>query len=266
MANWKHKGRTIQGRVETTATPQQAWEAWADPQKVAQWFVDRASGEARPGDTMVWEFEKFGIKMPYQVLEAVPGERLVFEFPSPGGPSGIIEISIRQDGGKTTLTFVNSGFREDAAWDEEYEGMDSGWQMSLAMLKIYVEAYFGQAKRTLLLVRPANFEYASVAPFYAERLSDWLTDEGTLGQVGERADLTFADGSRLSGYVLCRTGREVLVSWPEMQGCLELKTFGGGPGKRSLAIRVTSWEMEEANGRALEEQLGAALGRLATRF
>ena len=40
-----------------------AWVAWADPQQIANWFVDRAEGEARPGDTMKWFFDTFGYGM-----------------------------------------------------------------------------------------------------------------------------------------------------------------------------------------------------------
>lgn len=45
--NFQHKGRIIRAEMETSATPDQAWEAWADPEKIAQWFVDRATGEPR---------------------------------------------------------------------------------------------------------------------------------------------------------------------------------------------------------------------------
>jgi uncharacterized protein YndB with AHSA1/START domain len=44
-----HKGKLIRAEMQTSLTPEQAWEAWADPEKIAHWFVDRASGEAKPG-------------------------------------------------------------------------------------------------------------------------------------------------------------------------------------------------------------------------
>lgn len=47
---FEHKGRVLRAEIETSATPQQAWEAWADPEKIAHWFVDRATGEARPAE------------------------------------------------------------------------------------------------------------------------------------------------------------------------------------------------------------------------
>lgn len=43
--------RTIRVQVRTTAPPERVWEAWANPEKLAQWFVDRAKGELEEGST-----------------------------------------------------------------------------------------------------------------------------------------------------------------------------------------------------------------------
>src|SRR5215813_1240915 len=116
-----HQGRVIRAEVETSATRQQAWEAWADPEKIAQWFVDRASGEAKPGGTMTWFFDEFGYQLPYKVVDAQPGKRFVLKWEAPQGrPTGILEVTIERKGGATLVRLVNSGFREDAAWNEEY--------------------------------------------------------------------------------------------------------------------------------------------------
>jgi uncharacterized protein YndB with AHSA1/START domain len=78
--NFQHKGRIIRAEMETSATPDQAWEAWADPEKIAQWFVDRATGEAKPGGTMTWFFDHVGYVLPYKILNAVPGELIVYNW------------------------------------------------------------------------------------------------------------------------------------------------------------------------------------------
>jgi uncharacterized protein YndB with AHSA1/START domain len=35
---FEHKGRVLRAEIDTSATPQQAWEAWADPEKIAHWL------------------------------------------------------------------------------------------------------------------------------------------------------------------------------------------------------------------------------------
>jgi uncharacterized protein YndB with AHSA1/START domain len=60
----KHEGRQIRAQVRTRATPQQVWDAWTDPEKIAHWFVDRASGKPVVGSIFTWVFEKFGYEIP----------------------------------------------------------------------------------------------------------------------------------------------------------------------------------------------------------
>ena len=57
-------GRSISAEVRTSAPVEHAWAAWAEPEKIAQWFVDRAYGDVKPGGVMTWVFEKFGYEIP----------------------------------------------------------------------------------------------------------------------------------------------------------------------------------------------------------
>jgi uncharacterized protein YndB with AHSA1/START domain len=49
MSEEKTKGRVIRAKILTTASPKEVWEAWADPERIAHWFVDRAEGVAEAG-------------------------------------------------------------------------------------------------------------------------------------------------------------------------------------------------------------------------
>ena len=46
----QHQGRSMELEIRTTASPDEVWNAWADPSKIAQWFVDRAEGWAHKGE------------------------------------------------------------------------------------------------------------------------------------------------------------------------------------------------------------------------
>jgi uncharacterized protein YndB with AHSA1/START domain len=264
---FEHKGRVIRAEMETSATPQQAWEAWADPEKIAQWFVDRASGEAKSGGTMTWFFDNFGYVLPFKVLDAVPGELFVLKWDPPEGISGLLEVRITREGGSTLVRLIQSGFREDAKWDEEYEGTASGWQMALAILRHYLENYLGHAKKQLLLIRPAAFDYTQLRPYFldASKLSEWLTTAGSIGNVGDPCHLALRDAGKLTGRVLAVTKREVALSWEEIGGTLDLKGFSMGP-QRVLGVRCFSWTKTAGEMKQLESQLGAAVERLASHF
>ena len=149
--------------------------------------MDRAYGDVRPGGVMTWVFEQFKYEIPYPVLEASAPERLVFGGEIPGYPPFRLEITIRREGGETVVQLFNSGFREGAQWDDEYQGVASGWQLALALLGHYLENYFETAKRTILVIRPATFDYADVLPWFTDgsKLARWLTSSGSVGARGE---------------------------------------------------------------------------------
>ena len=132
----EHLGRIIRAEIRTKASPQQAYDAWADPEKIAHWFPDSAEGRAEPGATITWVFDTFNYRVPYEVLVAQPPEKFTVRWnPPPGMNPGVLEVTISKEAGDTVIRLVNSGFREGAQWDDEFEGIDSGWRMSLAKLK-----------------------------------------------------------------------------------------------------------------------------------
>ena len=111
----EHTGRILRTEIRTKATPQQAYDAWADPEKIAHWFPDRAEGKAEPGATITWIFDKFNYRIPYEVLIAQPAERFAIRWnPPPGMDAGILEVTISKDAGETVIRLVQSGFREGA--------------------------------------------------------------------------------------------------------------------------------------------------------
>jgi uncharacterized protein YndB with AHSA1/START domain len=264
---FEHKGRIIRAEIRTSATPQQAWEAWADPQKIAAWFVDRAAGDAKPGGIMTWFFDDFGYQLPYKVVDAIPGSLFVLKWDPPQGDSGILEVRIAREGGATVVRLINSGFREDAKWNDEYEGVNSGWQTALAVLKEYLENYFGRSKNTLLIVRPASYAYDQLREYFFDpaKLSQWLTVSGAIGNAGEACELALRDGGKLSGRVLAVTKWEVALSWKEVSGTLELKGFAMGPQKM-LGVRVTLWNSDSTGNSGIKARMEAAVERLAAIF
>jgi uncharacterized protein YndB with AHSA1/START domain len=264
---FEHKGRAIRAEIRTAATPQQAWQAWADPGKISGWFVDRASGEGKAGGTMTWFFDSFGYVLPYKVVESIPGKLFVLKWNPPQGNSGILEVQIAREGGETVVRLINSGFREDAQWNEEYEGTVSGWKTSLAILKEYLENYFGRSKRTLLIMRPASFTYPQIREYFVDssKLAQWLAAAGSIGKVGDACKLTLRDAGTLTGHVLAVTNWEVALSWREIGGTLELKGFAMG-SQRMLGVRVMSWTLDEPGAKQIESQLGPTVERLAAHF
>ena len=263
----EHKGRVISAETRTKATPEQAYEAWADPQKIAHWFVDKAEGKAEPGATITWFFEKFNYRIPYEVLIAQPEEKFAIRWNPMAGMNlnpGILEVTIAKEGGETVIRLVNSGFREDAEWNEEFEGVASGWIMALSLLKHYLDNYYGTARSTFMAMRPAQFSFEEVVPLHrtAAGLKKWLTASGEFGDVGEAFSLQLQEGGQLSGRVLAQSKRETTIAWDEIRGVLELKAFSMGP-QRILCVRGCGWGLAADRAKEVEQQMERAVERLA---
>jgi uncharacterized protein YndB with AHSA1/START domain len=95
----EHIGRDIRAEIRTKATPQEAYDAWADPKKIAPWFPDRAEGKAESGRTITWILDKFNYRIPYEVLIARPGEKFAIRWnPPPGMNPGVLEVIISKEG------------------------------------------------------------------------------------------------------------------------------------------------------------------------
>lgn len=259
-------GRRVETEIRTTATPEEVWKAWAVPASLSRWFTDDARGEAKAGGTMVWVFRGFG-EIPYPVTVADPPHRLVLAGEMPGSGPFALEVLITRSGGTTTVRLINSGFRAGADFDEEYEGVRSGWVGALALLRHYLERHPGEPRHASLVVRPAAVDARELYRCFteAEGLGAWLTREGSAGGLEQPVRLVLRDGGSLTGRVIADTGREKAVTWEEEDGSVvELKGFAAGPA-RMAGVRLTTWGDPGRLAR-LERLFAPAVERLAARF
>ena len=245
----KHHGRIIDIDVRIDATPLRAWEAWANPEHIANWFVDRAEGTAAPGEVMTWFFDTFNYRLPVPIVEVEPGKTFVTgsgDAPGPQGLPYLMEITITQDHGTTAMRLLNSGFSPDAKFDDEYDGVVSGWRMALATLKHWLERYPANRRTHQLVLQPATYSADALHPWFhtTDGRRQWL-------------EPVMAGGGR----VLVDTGREVLLDCPDRDAALGVKAFRLGP-QQMLALDLSTWS---ASPRDLEDttgQLQHALTRL----
>ncbi len=265
----KHLGRMIHKETEIDASPEAVWKAWAEPERIAQWFVDRAEGEAKPGNVMKWVFDVFGFEQPVPILAAQPGKELVIGGELPGRPPFLQEVQIESRGGRTILHVFQSGFGDGAEWDDEYEGVDSGWEMAVATLRHWLETYRTNDRGHLLHIRPANFEYATLQPLFetAVGLERWLASGAQLQpplRAGDPVRLQLGELGAIDGRVLARTSREVLFSWPKEHAVLGLKCFSMGPKGRMVALDFNAWPLEAGRRSTIDSFLGHAIDRLVS--
>jgi uncharacterized protein YndB with AHSA1/START domain len=267
----RHEGRMMDLEIKTSASPEHAWLAWADPQKISQWFVDSARGEAKRGGTMTWIFDKFAYEIPYRVVDAIPGKLFALGGELPGRPPFLLEVRISRDEGETLIRVVNSGFLDGGKWDDEYEGVLSGWQMSLALLKYYLERHYGEPKRSFLALQSARYPMSDVRSWFVDpdHLGEWLTASAAEtrppDRIGAPVRIPLSKSDIIEGDTLALTKSEVAVSWERERCVLELKAFKMGPNDM-VAIRGTTWGANPSRVAEIEALCTRAIERLAHRL
>ena len=238
-----HEGRVIRDDIRIDASPEDIWRAWVDPECVPQWFVERAKGEMEVGKTFEWLWDEAGEAAVNHVLSVEPPRRLLLRHDLPEGPT-YLEITIEQEDGQSILRLVQSGFGDGRLWDEQYDGMASGWMLALAVLKIFAERYLNRQRTEIMVLRESPFDREGLLTLQRTQdgLGRWLTSKADIGtKVGEPVTVVFQNGHTLTGRVLRQTPYETSWSWEEIDGILEFKAFRGEHWGSQVGVRVMSW-------------------------
>ncbi len=128
------------------AAPEKVYAAWADPEKLAQWFgpgavepgsvkadIDlRVGGHYRISFNANGEYNQVG----GVYREVVPNERLVFTWAWHSTPEreSLVTVSVKPDGAGTLLTFHHAQFVDATARDNH----ECGWTELLGKLEAYL--------------------------------------------------------------------------------------------------------------------------------
>jgi uncharacterized protein YndB with AHSA1/START domain len=129
------------------AAPEKVYAAWADPQKLMQWFgpsqvvagTVKAEVDLRVGGRYRISFdmndgEHSEVGGVYR--EVVPDARLVFTWAWHSTPEreSLVTVAIKPDGDGTLLTLHQEQFPDEATRD----GHQAGWTSTLDKLEIYL--------------------------------------------------------------------------------------------------------------------------------
>ena len=129
-----------------SAAPEKVYAAWADPQKLVQWFgpasVEEGSVKAdidlRVGGTYRISFRADNTysEVGGVYREVVPNRRLVFSWAWHSTPEreSLVTISIRPEGRGTLLVFHHAQFVDETARDNH----ERGWTEFLVKLESYL--------------------------------------------------------------------------------------------------------------------------------
>jgi uncharacterized protein YndB with AHSA1/START domain len=237
------------------------WRAWTDPDELARWFPDRVRGAATPGTTMTYEWDALAMRLELEVVEAVPEAKLVLHAQPPGLEPQTQTIALARSGDETLVTLRHSGFDDD----DILAGTESGWRITLQIMKHYLEHHRGSSRVNAWMIGLAPASFDSVYRRYSEPegLREWLARRGSIGATGEDYAIDLIDGGTMSGQVLARSeGREVALSWSEINGVVAFRTFAAATGAVLVGANLSSWGVPEHELVPAAEALKHSINRL----
>lgn len=116
----------------------EVYDALADPEITTRFWFDHSSGAVRPGASLRWDWQMYGVSANVRVLEAVSPRRIVFEWHDPPHP---VEFSFDERTDGNTLVRVHvpgfHGTRDKVI----AQALDStgGFSFVLAAMKAWLE-------------------------------------------------------------------------------------------------------------------------------
>lgn len=142
--------RWIEVEVEVPGTPEEVWEAIASGPGVTSWFVPTRREDDEDGVAQRF-VSRFG---PGPEMEAVstvtewdPPRRLAAESAAlgPQVPEVATEWIVEaRSGGTCVVRVVHSLFADGADWDDQLEGLESGWPGFFRILDLYLTHFSGE--------------------------------------------------------------------------------------------------------------------------
>jgi uncharacterized protein YndB with AHSA1/START domain len=203
--------RAFEMTIEIAVPCDAVWQAITSAEELVRWFPTEANVTPGQGGTWVISWDgKWPWNTAIEIWEPNRHLRLVDTNSRPYDARGeavntsVAPLPIAIDwyldarGGSTSLRLVHSGFGRGGAWDDEFEGVSTGWLLELNGLKHYLERHRGTDRtmtwsRTLL---PASA--AAVWPRIAG--AGGIVRDGL--RPGERYVTTLSTGDRIAGTVI----------------------------------------------------------------
>jgi uncharacterized protein YndB with AHSA1/START domain len=184
-------GRHFEGHheAETTATPEQVWEAIATGPGIDSWFIGRNEVDPGAGGAVRTDFG--GHIAPSTVTAWDPGARLAYgSRPGPDGGFVAYEFLVAgRGGGSTVVRLVTSGFLPGDDWEAEFEAMASGGAMFFATLVEYLNHFAGRTAVPVTVFGPAVTDWPRA----------WAVLRAALGLTGDRVAVGDRVRCRVSG-------------------------------------------------------------------
>jgi uncharacterized protein YndB with AHSA1/START domain len=148
---------SVQVAVEVPGTPEEVWQAIATGPGISSWFVP-AQFEERDGKPVAMTLN-FGPGMESASPLTAWDPPRMFATQSDGWKPGSPPIADQwtveaRGGGVCVVRVVHSLFASTDDWDDQLEGVESGWPAYFRILRIYLTHFRNQGSATMQWMAP----------------------------------------------------------------------------------------------------------------
>ena len=115
----------IQHETEIDAPPERVWDVVTNPDEMNRWIATEAKVNLEKDGEYNLGWTQDGIDYgASKIIDIVPGQKLAYELPPfPGHNPTVVTWEMKENNGKTWLTFTHSGF--DA--EQDVSDLHTGW-------------------------------------------------------------------------------------------------------------------------------------------
>jgi uncharacterized protein YndB with AHSA1/START domain len=269
--------RRFEMSIDIAAPPDAVWNALTNAEELTRWFPLEARVTPGKGGAMYWGWGE-GWSGESKIAEWEPNTRLRLVetrqgFDADGKPLDhpgenrdlVVEVTLEHHAGTTRLRLVHSGFGHGADWDDELDGISTGWQCELRNLRQYLEHFRGRDR--VLAWAKGSTELTPDQTWARIFSPDGMRFEppsspATPPPEGERFALTLGGGHRLTGTVALSIPNDFVGIVDELHGgMVRVGTFRGG-GRTGMMLWMVSYEeADRPRVKGFEEAARAFLGR-----
>jgi uncharacterized protein YndB with AHSA1/START domain len=255
---------TLELTQAISAPPQQLFRACTEPRELANWQADTVKGVAALGRTLKLRWDALDASTELTVVDWDPPRCVIFRQ----GQS-----RVRFDLGHEGLHLSHTGLDPD----DDLDGLQASWRVSLAQLAHYVERHPGRKRRvqwSLHAVR-APAQLVHLAFTQPELARAWLgpvrglsepTRPGAALHDQPRFELTLAADLTLEGRVLENSSQlDLALSCDNAnEATLVMRTLPltQAPETRLLALVWSDWGPPNPVGAQVLSRINERLGRL----
>lgn len=135
----KKKNLEIKVAIQIQKSPNEVFEAIADPAKMSKYFISKGSGRIEEGKVLLWKFPEFDMEFSVRGGRVEMNNYVSF-FWDVDGRELLVEITLAaMPDNSTVVTITEKGMPPDEKGIKWLQGNSEGWANFLACLKAYLE-------------------------------------------------------------------------------------------------------------------------------